>query len=258
MEKETKIREQFDRAAAAYGESPIFAKGHDLALMVKAASPTPEMTVLDIGCAAGHTAFAFAPQVREVVGVDLSPGMLTEAAQQAATRNLGNVRFQEAIATQLPFANGQFDLVTCRYAAHHFPSLRPMLAEVVRVLKAGGEFLVVDIISPEDAGLAEFINRVEVLRDPSHSRDWMLSEWQTAFTEVGMSCSVVAEWRLPIDFADWTARQQTPPAAMAELELWLDGASAAERSAFGIMGPPVRSLQLWSVLLQAKKLVNGD
>lgn len=253
MERETQIRAQFDRAAAAYGTSPIFAKGHDLTLMVEAASPTPDLKVLDVGCAAGHTAFAFAPQVREVVGVDLSQGMLAEAAQQAAARSLENVRFQEASATALPFADEHFDLVTCRYAAHHFPSLPPVLAEVMRVLKPGGQFLLVDIISPEDAALAAFINQVEVLRDPSHSCDWKLSEWQAAFARVELSFSVVAEWRLPLDFADWTARQQTPPAAVAELERLLDNASAAARSAFAIVGPPVRSLQLWSAFLQGKK-----
>ena len=105
MERDEAIRRQFDRAAAAYGTSPIFAQGHDLALMVEAAAPTAEMTVLDVGCAAGHTAFAFAPHVREVVGVDLSAAMLAEAARQAAARGITNVRWEEASAAALPYAD---------------------------------------------------------------------------------------------------------------------------------------------------------
>ncbi|MBD2043952.1 class I SAM-dependent methyltransferase [Microcoleus sp. FACHB-672] len=253
MEPEDKIKEQFDRAAGAYSTSPIFAKGHDLKLMVEAAKPAPDMTVLDVGCAAGHTAFAFAPHVQEVIGVDISQGMLAEASQQADARNITNVHFQEAIASSLPFADQQFDIVTCRYVAHHFPSLMPAITEIYRVLKAGGQFLVVDIISPEEPELAAFINQVELLRDPSHSRDWMISEWQAAGEEIGMPLNAIAQWDLPIDFADWTARQQTPPDAITQLETLLDSASPAVQSAFSIVKKPQRSFHLWSVLLQGTK-----
>jgi SAM-dependent methyltransferase len=256
MERAETIREQFDRAAAAYGASPIFAKGHDLVLMVQTGSPAPDMTVLDVGCGAGHTAFAFAPHVREVTGIDLSPGMLAEATQQAAARGIANVRFLEASAAELPFADCQFDIVTCRYVAHHFPSLMPALTEIFRVIKPGGQFLVTDIISPEDDALAEFINRIELLRDPSHSRDWTISEWQVAGESVGMPLAAIAEWKVPVDFADWTARQQTPPAAVAELEALLDSAPPAAQSAFSIVGAPQRSFYLWSALLRGLKSNN--
>ncbi|MBW4496751.1 MAG: methyltransferase domain-containing protein [Oscillatoria princeps RMCB-10] len=253
MEHSETVREQFDRAAAAYAASPIFAKGHDLALMVQTGSPAPDMTVLDVGCGAGHTAFAFAPHVREVTGIDLSPGMRAVATQQAAARGIANVRFQEAGATQLPFADSQFDIVTCRYVAHHFPDLTPALKEIVRVLKPGGQFLVTDIISPDDGALALFIDRIEILRDPSHRHDWTIFEWQAAGESAGMPLAAIAEWKVPVDFADWTARQQTPPAAVAKLEALLDSAPPAAQSAFSIVSSPARSFQLWSALLRGFK-----
>ncbi|MFE1743893.1 class I SAM-dependent methyltransferase [Coleofasciculus sp. H7-2] len=253
MEPEETIREQFDRAADAYSTSPIFAQGHDLALMVQAGEPTSEMTVLDVGCAGGHTGFAFAPHVCEVIGIDLSQKMLTEASRQAAARSLNNVHFQEANATTLPFPNQQFDIVTCRYVAHHFPSLAPALNEVFRVLKSGGKFLVVDIISPEDSALAEFINQVEKLRDPSHGWNWMISEWQTAGESIGMPFTAMQQWQLPIDFVDWTARQQTPPEAVQQLELLLDNASLQAKSVFSILGAPQRSFHEYSALLRGTK-----
>src|SRR5689334_15880069 len=151
--------------------------------MIETTVPTGEMTVLDVGCAAGHTALAFAPHVRGVVGVDLSRDMLAEAARQAAARGIANVRWEEASATALPYADATFDIVACRMVVHHFPALIPALTEMARVLKPGGQFIAVDIISPEDESLADFINRVEVLRDPSHSRDWTIAEWQAAGAE---------------------------------------------------------------------------
>ncbi|MDQ6833671.1 MAG: methyltransferase domain-containing protein [Chloroflexota bacterium] len=253
MERDEAIRRQFDRAAAAYGTSPIFAHGHDLALMVETAAPTAVMTALDVGCAAGHTALAFAPYVHTVVGVDLSHDMLAEASRQAATRGITNVRWEEANAAALPYPDATFDIVACRMVAHHFPSLLLPLTEMARVLTSGGQLLVVDIISPEDAALAAFINQVEALRDPSHSRDWTISDWQAAGKEIGVPFDVVTRWDLPLDFADWTARQQTPPASIARLEALFDKASPAACDAFAVVTTPPRSFHLWAAMLKGTK-----
>lgn len=253
MERDEAIRRQFDRAAAAYGTSPIFAQGRDLALMVEATAPSAAMMVLDVGCAAGHTAFAFAPHVRAVVGVDLSRDMLGEAARQAAARGIENVRWEEASAAALPYADATFDIVACRMVVHHFPVLVPSLAEMARVLKPGGQMIVVDTISPEDEALADFINQIEVLRDPSHSRNWTITEWQAAGQEIGVAFAVVSRWDLPLDFADWTARQQTPPDSITRIEALFDTASPAAREAFAIVTTPPRSFQLWAAMLKGTK-----
>ncbi len=236
------VQRQFDRAAAAYGTSPIFAAGHDLALMVEAAQPTAAMTVLDVGTAAGHTAFAFAPHVREIVGTDVSAGMLAEATRQAESRGLTNVRFEAADLAALPFPDAAFDIVTCRFVVHHLPALAPMLLDIARVLKPGGQFVVVDTVSPEDASLADFLNTVERLRDPSHGRDWSLSEWQAAGEAIGVPFTVVTQWWLSLEFADWTARQQTPPDAIAALERLFDTATPAAREQFYIVAATRRVL----------------
>lgn len=253
MERDETIRRQFDRAAAAYGTSPIFAQGHDLQIMVETTAPTGAMTMLDVGCAAGHTAFAFAPHVREVVGVDLSRDMLAEAARLAAARGVANARWEEATAAALPYADATFDIVACRMVAHHFPSLIPALTEMARVLKTGGQCIIVDIISPEDEALADFINRIEALRDPSHSRDWTISEWQAAGERIGVPFAVVTRWDLPLDFTDWTARQQTPPDAIARLEALFDDAPLAARDAFSIVTIPPRSFHLWAAMFKGTK-----
>lgn len=247
------VRRQFDRAAAAYGTSPIFAAGHDLALMVERAHPAASMTVLDVGSAAGHTAFAFAPHVRAVIGTDVSAAMLAEATRQAAVRGLTNVHFEEADLAALPFGDATFDIVTCRFVAHHLPTLTALLRDIARVLKPGGQFLVVDAVSPEDAALADFLNMIERLRDPSHGRDWSLSEWHAAGEAIGVPFTVVARWPLPLDFADWTARQQTPPDAVAALEQLFNTAGAEVREAFSIAGPPTRGFQLPCALLRGEK-----
>lgn len=211
------------------------------------------MRVLDVGCAAGHTALAFAPHVREVIGIDLSMAMLAEAARLAGARGITNARWEVAHAAALPYADDSFDIVTCRLVAHHFLSLAPSLAEMARVLKRGGHLLIVDIISPEEPALADFLNAFEVLRDPSHGRDWTLSEWESAGKEIGTPFDVIARWDMPQEFAVWTARQQTPPDAVMAIERLMDTASAEARDAFSLVGPPHRAFRLWAAFLKGVK-----
>ena len=249
MNQEEVTRQQFDRTALAYSTAPLFVRGQDLQWLVEAANPSSNWRVLDVGCGAGHTAFALAPFVHQVMGVDLSTGMLAEAERNLSDRGCTNVCFQFAIATALPFADHQFDLVTCRFVAHHFPALEPALAEIHRVLKPEGQFLVVDVISPEDRELAHFINRIEQLRDPSHYWEWQLSQWHTAIASVGMNFEVLKQWRLPIDFEDWVTRQQTPAVAVTQLEEWLDHAPLSVQQSL-VMTQEPRTFQLWAALMR--------
>jgi demethylmenaquinone methyltransferase/2-methoxy-6-polyprenyl-1,4-benzoquinol methylase len=80
----------------------------------------------------------------QVVGVDFSHGMLKIA--QGKTRSLANVRLVEADAGCLPFANGAFDAVTCSHAFYELKgdTQDQALQEIVRVLKPGGNFLMME------------------------------------------------------------------------------------------------------------------
>jgi ubiquinone/menaquinone biosynthesis C-methylase UbiE len=250
MTQEDVTRQQFDLTAKAYSTAPLFVQGHDLTLMVEVAKPVHSWHVLDIGCGAGHTTFAFAPYVQQIVGIDLSPGMLLEAQQNLQRRGLANVHFQQASVTALPFANEEFDLVTCRFVAHHFSSLSPALSEIRRVLKQEGQLLAVDVISPEPDNLAQFINHIERLRDPSHFWEWKISQWQAAMHEVGMSFNLLHQWRLPIDFEDWTTRQQTPLPVVEELKGLLDSAPKPIQTSLQLENQPRRAFQLWAALMK--------
>src|SRR5262245_57107389 len=98
------VQRQFGASVAGYVTSDVHARGDDLALLPGLGGLTGGERVLDVATAVGHTALALAPHAREVVGVDLTPGMLEEAQRLAAARGIGNVRFQVADAERLPFA----------------------------------------------------------------------------------------------------------------------------------------------------------
>lgn len=219
MSKEL-VRRQFGAHAEAYATSEVHAKGASLARLVELVAPQPDWRVLDVATAAGHTAFAFAPHVAHVTATDITPEMLPVAAKLAAEQGIANVSLEVADAEDLPFADAQFNLVTCRIASHHFPHVERFLAQAARVLRRGGILAVVDNVVPEGAA-GEYVNRFEKLRDPSHHRALSLDEWRTAFAEAGFEArpgSFHAETAPKrMDFQPWAERMGASAETIAEL-----------------------------------------
>jgi SAM-dependent methyltransferase len=165
--------------------------------MLEAAELRGHERVLDLGTGAGHTAVAFAPRVVEVVALDLTAPMLEQARALAAAHDLVNLRFELGDAMALPYEAGCFDLVTCRVCAHHFADPRAALREAARVMRPGGRLLLADSVSPEDPAQDTFLNCVELLRDPSHVRDYSVSQWCSILAEAGLEPEPIASWGVP-------------------------------------------------------------
>ena len=94
----------------------------------------------DIGCGSGRWAVVVAPRVGRLVCVDASADAL-----EVARRNLAgqaNVTFRQADVGNLPFADGELDFAYSLGVLHHVPDTGSAMADVARVLKPGGLFLV--------------------------------------------------------------------------------------------------------------------
>ena len=161
-----KVKEQFSKTASAYVTSSIHAKGDDLQLLLELSGDVTHKSVLDIATGGGHTALAFAKAGARVTATDLTVPMLEKAQAFIESQGVSEVCFQEAKAEDLPFADDTFDRVTCRIAAHHFAEPQSFVNEVARVLKLGGQLLLVDNISPNDQELTKTMNHIEKTRDP--------------------------------------------------------------------------------------------
>src|SRR4051812_23508201 len=96
-----------------------------------------------------------------LTGIELSPAML-ELAKQRATELGREVNFQVGDATALPFEDQSFDTVVCTFALCTIPDDAAAVAEVRRVLRPGGRFLLAEHVrSPKPV-----IRRVQQLIDP--------------------------------------------------------------------------------------------
>ncbi|MGH7399022.1 MAG: class I SAM-dependent methyltransferase [Candidatus Rokuibacteriota bacterium] len=231
-QQKAQVRAQFGPSAAAYVTSAGHAAGPDLEQLLAWGRKRGAARVLDIATGGGHTALAFSRFTSSVVAVDLTLPMLRAAREFLAAQGTGNIRILAADVEALPFGAGSFGTVTCRLAAHHFPALLPALREVTRVLRAGGSFLVQDILGHDDEEASAFIREVERRRDPSHVRAFRQIEWTAFLRAAGLTVMDEAVMSRRRDWADWTSRMRMTPASRADLERFVLAAPARCRDAF--------------------------
>ncbi|MBK8026927.1 MAG: methyltransferase domain-containing protein [Chloroflexi bacterium] len=205
------VQAQFGDTAENYRHSAVHAAGEDLRWLVRCVQDGKPTSVLDVGCGAGHVSVTVAPYVEQVVALDITLNMLRQVEILAQEKQVTNVRTQLGDAENLPFEEDQFDMVMSRYSAHHWPNPARALSEIQRVLKPNGRFILIDIVGFESYPEDTFLQCVELLRDPSHVRDYQISEWRRFFAQTGFSASVAMEWSLELDFDAWVARINTPP-----------------------------------------------
>src|SRR5271157_4890241 len=164
---QTAIIDQFSRQAVPFSQQPAHSKESFLNLLLEMSGVGPEDTVLDVACGPGLVACAFAARAQHVTGIDLTPAMIARAQEIQREQGLTNLTWQVGNVLPLPFPEAAFSLVITRYTFHHFLDPKAVLAEMVRVCRPGGRVLVADIGIPPDK--QEAFNRMEKLRDPSHT-----------------------------------------------------------------------------------------
>jgi ubiquinone/menaquinone biosynthesis C-methylase UbiE len=102
----------------------------------------------------------------------------------------------------MPFEDASFDIVSCRYAFHHFADAKPVISEMVRVCKPGGHIIIVDIIIPE-VSLAAENNYYEWLCDKSHTRVLNPGEFEAFFKLFGLEVISARTKTLENEFIEW-------------------------------------------------------
>lgn len=158
------IRAMFDRIARTYSlVNTLVSFGQDsrwrrAAARLAEVHPTDEM--LDVCCGPGEFADAFAagePSPARIVACDFSSRMLA-MAERRQHRRARPLELLCADATELPFADGSFDMVSCAFGLRNLAEPRAGLAEFYRVLRPGGRLVILEFSMP--AGLPGAIYRI--------------------------------------------------------------------------------------------------
>ncbi len=239
-EAQDRVRAQYGKVGDAYVRSTGHAGGNDLDRMLALAEPKPTDTLLDIATGGGHVARKIGPHVGRVIASDLTPEMLDHAIPYLEAQGVTAERLV-ADAQELPLADGSVDIVTCRIAPHHFPDPAAFVAEVARVLRPGGRFLLVDSTVPEGP-VGDFFNAYETVRDRSHVRSLTVGEWAALLAASGLRIEAVEPFPKRHQFDEWTERMQVPAEDRERLRAMMREAGAEVHAAFEVAFDPKTGL----------------
>jgi ubiquinone/menaquinone biosynthesis C-methylase UbiE len=250
-----RVRDEFTRQAETFSMAPAITDAALAQRIVEAMGDGAKGAVLDVACGPGILSAAIAATAREVVAFDLTPLMLEKAAQRCAAAARHNVSFREGNAAQMPFADLSFDAVVTRLSVHHFDQPAQVFAEVSRVLRPGGSFVVADVVSSAIAAESELQNAIEILRDPSHTRMLPAAELASLIAAAGFSIDATTSWDKPREFEEWMGIVNDP-ARVAPLRTVVRELAEAGKSAgigLSIDAGRIKFFHRWN-LIAARKL----
>ena len=246
------VRDSFRNVAANYSRSTFHASSVRLQEVLDLARPRPGDLVLDVATGTGNTAFALAPHVRRVVGLDLTREMLEEARRVAAERGIANADWVIGDALHLPFQDDTFDLYAVRAAPHHFADVEAFMAEAFRVLKPDHDAVFIDCAPPVPA--RDLLHEVEMRRDPSHVLSLTVDEWVAKLRRAGFEVETAEARELDWNYEEWMGNMAVGPELAANLAELIESAEGEARAQ---LHPERREGKLfhayWHALIRAHK-----
>lgn len=234
------VRDSFSRVAVNYTRSSFHTASDRLQEVLELAKPQPGDLALDVATGTGNTAFALAPHVRRVIGVDVTRAMLDQAKRVAAERSILNTDWVLGDAERLPFQDGTFDLYVVRAAPHHFHDVDAFLAEAFRVLKPGRDATFIDCAPPLPA--RDVLHKVEMRRDPSHVLSLTVEEWTARLAGAGFEVVTATARELDWDYEEWMNTMAVEPELAKELAGIIE---SAQGEALEQLHPVRRDGKLW-------------
>jgi ubiquinone/menaquinone biosynthesis C-methylase UbiE len=199
MDHHDLILDQFTRQAIPFSEAPSMAESVAIDRLIAASRAGTRSICLDVACGPGLVALRLAERTAVVTGIDATPAMIERARELAATRGIVNVDWRVGSAYALPFTDGAFDVVLCRFAFHHLQEPARALREMIRVARPGGSIVVCDGVASDDPATAAAFNAFERLRDPSTVKFLTVGELRALFEDAGQKIQVEERYRVPAD-----------------------------------------------------------
>lgn len=194
-EHNERVVSQFTKQAIPFTELP----GHldSIQMLIEMSKVADVDLVLDVACGPGLVACEFSKIAKHVTGIDLTEEMIKQAKKRQAELGLSNLSWDVGTAFPLPYVADSFSIVVTRYSFHHFLDPQAALDEMIRVCKPGGRVLIADVALPSDN--VEAYNRMEKLRDPSHTKALSYEEWEQLLNDSGLRDLQRGSYKVPME-----------------------------------------------------------
>nr|WP_170120609.1 bifunctional demethylmenaquinone methyltransferase/2-methoxy-6-polyprenyl-1,4-benzoquinol methylase UbiE [Olleya aquimaris] len=152
--KKEQVTKMFDTISKEYdGLNRVISFGIDIKWrkkVVELVKATQPKNILDIATGTGDLAINLAETSAEkIVGLDISSGMLEVGKQKIKTKNLDNkIEMIIGDSENMPFDDNTFDAITVAFGIRNFETLEKGLKDILRVLKPGGIFVILETSVP--------------------------------------------------------------------------------------------------------------
>lgn len=201
--------------------------------MVAFARPRKGERVLDVATGPGFVGVEFAKRGLDVIGTDITVEMLTHA-KKLRRRNGATMELVLAEASHQPFRRETFDIALSRLAFHHMRDPAKAVESMRSLVKPGGRIVVADLVVSEDDGIADFHNRFERVRDPSHVRTLKLTEWKKIVRGLGLRLDRVGLSKVRLEVVEWANRAGFPNERIHELVDMLETAPESAKMSLNV------------------------
>jgi demethylmenaquinone methyltransferase/2-methoxy-6-polyprenyl-1,4-benzoquinol methylase len=166
-EKSLKIQNMFDKISKRYDFlNRILSAGQDVQWRNKMISLLPEIhakngIIYDVACGTGDVLFSTKSKRKDynqLVGFDISSGMLEQARIRAVAKNYSDIQFFQASAEKLPAESESADCITIAFGLRNVDNRDSALQEFNRVLKKGGTLFVLEFFQAENNFISKFFD----------------------------------------------------------------------------------------------------
>ena len=199
QEHHKKIKAEFKSQSINWDQ----VESQELVDIVSTLDLEPHFKVLDVAAGSGLFSRALSSQVLSITALDISPDMIKQGEKINSRLAINNIHFEEGSAERMPFEDNQFDCVVTRFSIHHFLDPSVILAEMARVHNGKGPVVIVDITAPEDEDNAREYNRIEILRDSTHTRAYSAQGLAQLAENAGLTVSRTDRLDVEMDLIEW-------------------------------------------------------
>ncbi|TYB78055.1 bifunctional demethylmenaquinone methyltransferase/2-methoxy-6-polyprenyl-1,4-benzoquinol methylase UbiE [Bizionia saleffrena] len=157
LSKKEQVTKMFDTISGDYdGLNRVISFGIDIKWrkkVVQIVKDSTPKTILDIATGTGDLAINLAEiNADKIVGLDISRGMLDVGIEKIKKKNLETkIEMILGDSENMPFADNTFDAITVAFGVRNFENLENGLKEILRVLKPGGTFVILETSMPTKA-----------------------------------------------------------------------------------------------------------
>ena len=194
------VRKMFDAVARGYDRTNFLLSLGQVRMwrrvVTAAVSPRPSQRILDLAAGTGRSSVPLVRSGATVIAADFSPGMIAEGSRRFGS--LPGLRFVQADAVDLPFDDGEFDVVTISFSLRNVAEPRAALAEMKRVVSPGGRLVICEFSHPPSRVMSALYRMYGAMAFPALAR--LSSSNPEAYRYLRES---IEDWSEPRELSSW-------------------------------------------------------